>query len=47
MAELVMGFDFGTTKIGIAVGQTLTKQATPLTTLKANDWNGIKHLLDE
>jgi putative Holliday junction resolvase len=43
----VVGFDFGSLWIGVAVGQTLTRQATPLTTLKANDWESIKRLLDE
>ena len=31
-----IGIDFGTKHIGIAVGQTLTLTASPLTTLKAN-----------
>ncbi len=43
----VIGFDFGTYSIGVAVGQTLTLQATPLTTLKTNDWESIERLLDE
>ena len=43
----VVGFDFGSHWIGVAVGQTLTRQATPLTTLNANDWESIKRLLDE
>ncbi|MCP4472219.1 MAG: Holliday junction resolvase RuvX [Gammaproteobacteria bacterium] len=43
----VIGFDFGTCSIGVAVGQTLTLQATPLTTLKTNDWKSIERLLDE
>ncbi len=43
----VIGFDFGTKWIGVAVGQTLTRQATPLTTLKYGDWEGIKRLLDQ
>ena len=42
----VIGFDFGTYWIGIAVGQTLTRQATPLTTLKTNDWKSIECLGD-
>ena len=45
--KTVVGFDFGSRLIGVAVGQTLTRQATPLTTLKTNDWKGIQHLLDE
>ena len=43
----VIGFDFGTHWIGVAVGQTLTRQATPLTTLKTNDWKSIEHLIDD
>jgi len=43
----VIGFDFGTYWIGVAVGQTLTRQATPLTTLKTNDWKSIQRLIDE
>ena len=45
--KTVVGFDFGSHLIGVAVGQTLTRQATPLTTLKTNDWKGIQRLLDE
>jgi len=33
----VLAFDFGTRHIGIAVGQTLTATANPLTVLKAKD----------
>ncbi len=43
----VIGFDFGAYWIGVAVGQTLTRQATPLTTLKNGDWKSIERLLDE
>jgi putative Holliday junction resolvase len=43
----VIGFDFGSHWIGVAVGQTLTLQATPLKALKNNDWKGIKQVLDE
>jgi putative Holliday junction resolvase len=43
----VIGFDFGSYWIGVAVGQTLTRQATPLTTLKNGDWKGIERLLEE
>ncbi|HLB57198.1 MAG TPA: Holliday junction resolvase RuvX [Gammaproteobacteria bacterium] len=35
--EVLLGFDFGLKRIGVAVGQTVTKTARPLTTLKAND----------
>ena len=48
---VVLGFDYGTKKIGIAVGQTLTQQASPITTLamvqQRPDWDKIKQLIDE
>jgi putative Holliday junction resolvase len=48
---VLMGFDYGTHKIGIAVGQALTGTATALTTLgmvnRKPDWHGIEKLLDE
>lgn len=51
MPETLLGFDFGTRRIGIAVGQTLTGTATPLTTLDSRnsqpDWNGISALIEE
>jgi putative Holliday junction resolvase len=47
----VMGFDFGGKRIGIAIGQTLTGSATPLTTLtnvnNKPDWDKIELLLKE
>ena len=46
-ATTVIGFDFGTYWIGVAVGQTLTRQATPLPALRNNDWKAIAKLLDE
>ncbi|RLA50151.1 MAG: Holliday junction resolvase RuvX, partial [Gammaproteobacteria bacterium] len=33
----VLAFDFGTRNIGMAVGQTLTVSARPLTVLRAKD----------
>ena len=33
--EVLLGFDFGTKRIGVAVGQTITKTARPLETLAA------------
>lgn len=48
---LVLGFDYGTHKIGVAVGQTLTATANPLTTLgmvnHKPDWSKIGSLLAE
>ena len=47
----VLGFDFGTHKTGIAVGNDLTNTATPITTLgrvnKQPDWNSISQLIKE
>ena len=43
----VIGFDFGSYWIGVAVGQSLTRQATPLPALRNNDWESIARLLQE
>jgi putative Holliday junction resolvase len=49
--ETVIGFDYGTSWIGIAVGQTLTAQARPLPAIKSfkqsPDWEAISKLLSE
>ncbi|WLI88389.1 Holliday junction resolvase RuvX [Massilia sp. R2A-15] len=37
MVEIVFGFDFGIKRIGIAMGNTLTGQAQPLSVVKAID----------
>ncbi len=46
---LVLGFDFGMKRIGVAVGQVLTATATPLTALAARDgvpdWQQLSHLI--
>ncbi len=46
----LLGFDYGPRKIGIAVGQTVTRTASPVATLRAvkeqPDWSGISHLID-
>ncbi|MEX2488322.1 MAG: Holliday junction resolvase RuvX [Pseudomonadales bacterium] len=48
---LVMGFDFGTRRIGIAVGQKLTGTATAVATIYARDgtpdWAEIEQIVDE
>ena len=45
----LLGFDYGTTKFGVAVGQTITKTASALTTLYAKqqrpDWERISELI--
>ncbi len=47
----LLGFDYGTRKIGVAVGQTLTGTATPLETLllvnRQPDWARIARLIAE
>lgn len=37
MVEIVLGFDFGIKRIGIAMGNTLTGQAQPLSVVNAID----------
>ncbi|OGT60403.1 MAG: Holliday junction DNA helicase RuvA [Gammaproteobacteria bacterium RIFCSPHIGHO2_12_FULL_43_28] len=39
LPKILLGFDFGTKRIGVAVGQTITKSARPLDTLHAK--NGV------
>ncbi len=34
-SDILLGFDFGMKRIGVAVGQTVTKTARPLTTIPA------------
>lgn len=50
-AIAVLGFDFGTTRIGVAIGQSLTGQGRPLAPLKATDgipnWDMISALVEE
>ena len=47
----VLAFDFGTQRIGVAVGQSVTGTASPLPALKANDgipnWDQIAALIAE
>ena len=43
----VVGFDYGTHWIGVAVGQTLTGQARPLEAVRNGDWDAIARLLDD
>jgi putative Holliday junction resolvase len=49
--DTYLGFDFGTKKIGVAVGQSTTAMASPLLTLRAvnqaPDWAGISKLIQE
>ncbi|MAD53827.1 MULTISPECIES: Holliday junction resolvase RuvX [unclassified Idiomarina] len=47
----IIGFDFGTKSIGVAVGQSITGTASILKALKAQDgipnWNVVEQLLKE
>lgn len=47
--QTLLGFDFGLKHIGVAVGQTLTKTARPLTSLKAQigqpNWQQVAELI--
>ena len=45
--QLVLGFDFGTTRIGLAIGQSLTASANPIDPIRARDgmpdWDALDH----
>jgi putative Holliday junction resolvase len=47
--SVVLGFDFGMKYIGVAVGQSLTQSATPITSLLARDgipnWQEIENMI--
>lgn len=49
--QTLLGFDFGTHRIGVAVGQTITGTATPLKVLAAKDgipdWKEVEALIAE
>lgn len=46
----LLGFDYGEKRIGVAVGQTVTRTATALTTIAARDgqpdWDAISRLIE-
>ena len=48
---LYLGFDYGYKRIGVAVGQALTKSASPLTTLSAQEgipnWAELSALIQQ
>jgi len=50
-SQTVLAFDYGTQRIGVAVGQSITGTASPLPALKANDgvpnWDHIAALIKE
>lgn len=47
----LLAFDFGTKRIGVAVGQELTKSSSALPVLRSRDerpdWEGITHLIEQ
>jgi putative Holliday junction resolvase len=49
--EILLGFDFGTKRIGVAIGQTVTKTARPLGMLPANQgvprWEAVAKLIQD
>tara|TARA_B100000965_G_C19110951_1_gene549030 strand:- start:49 stop:489 length:441 start_codon:yes stop_codon:yes gene_type:complete len=49
--QTFISFDFGMSRIGVAIGNTSTQTARPLKTLPARDgipnWNTIKNILDQ
>lgn len=49
--KTVLGFDFGLKRIGVAVGQVITKTATPLPYLCAQDgapkWERVRGFIEE
>ena len=50
-SKVYLGFDFGLRRLGVAVGQSITKKAMPLNTLLVNQgvpqWNHIQKLILE
>ncbi len=50
-AQVLLAFDFGLKKIGVAVGQSITQSATPLKIIKAingtPNWRQIQNLIQE
>ena len=51
MSQTLLGFDYGTKRIGVAVGQDISHSVTPLTTLPSQndkpDWDAISKLIAE
>lgn len=49
-ARVLLGFDFGTKRIGVAVGQELTRTASPLEVVTVKDgkpaWESITRLVE-
>lgn len=45
--QILFGFDYGSKRIGIAIGQTLTASARPLTQINTADWQTLDKLIEE
>ena len=49
MPKVILGFDYGSKRIGVAVGQMITRTATPLSPIPAQNgipnWDSIKQLI--
>lgn len=49
--NIILGFDFGLKRIGVAIGQSITQSANPLVVLAAKNgvpnWVEIKKLIEE
>ncbi len=49
--EVVLGFDFGERRTGVAIANTVTRQARPLMTIEAQAaaarWSAVQTLVDE
>jgi putative holliday junction resolvase len=49
--EVVLGFDFGARRTGVAIANTVTRQARPLPTIEAQAqqerWSAVQSLVDE
>ena len=47
--KILLAFDFGTKRIGVAIGQTITQSARPLDTVQAKDgepnWSAIEKVI--
>ena len=47
---VLLGFDFGTRRIGVAVGESVTGTARPLASVRVKhdrpDWDGIRRLIE-
>lgn len=51
LPKIVIGFDFGMKRIGVAIGQSITQTARPLSTLQAKqgvpNWDAITKLIQK